>query len=90
MSAAKAAVDHMRDWLNGTKSGEFVSMAVLSDGTKYNVPKDIMFSFPVEISNCEWKIVEGLPISAFAAEKLKLTADELIQERDDALAVCQD
>jgi len=83
-------VDHMRDWISGTKPGEFVSMAVLSDGTKYNVPKDIMFSFPVEISNGEWKVVDGLKISDFAAEKLKLTADELIQERDDAISVCQD
>jgi malate dehydrogenase len=56
MSAAKAAADHVRDWWQGTQAGTFVSMGVVSDGS-YGIPKDIVFSFPVEIQNKQWKIV---------------------------------
>lgn len=89
MSAAKAAGDHMRDWWHGTPKGKFVSMAVYSDGS-YDVPADVMFSFPVEIGNDRsWKIVQGLSISDFAREKLTLTGEELIAEKTDALSVCE-
>lgn len=57
MSAAKAAVDHMHDWWFGTASGSWVSMGVISDGS-YGLPKDLVFSLPVSISNKEWKIVQ--------------------------------
>lgn len=60
MSAAKAAADHVRDWWIGT-SGSFVSMGVLSDGS-YGIPKDIVFSFPVEIQNKQWKIVSFIKL----------------------------
>lgn len=56
MSAAKAASDHVRDWWQGTEAGTFVSMGVMSDGS-YGIAKDIIFSFPVEIKNKQWKIV---------------------------------
>lgn len=56
MSAAKAAADHVRDWWQGTQAGTIVSMGVLSDGS-YGIPKDLIFSFPVEIQNKQWKIV---------------------------------
>ena len=46
MSAAKAACDHMKSWWHGTADGEWVSMAVFSDGTHYNAPEGVMFSFP--------------------------------------------
>lgn len=90
MSAAKAASDHMRDWFCGTQPGDFVSMGVISNGETYGVPKDLIFSFPVEIKDGKWKIVEGLKVSDFANEKLKLTAEELAQEREEALSVCVD
>lgn len=90
MSAAKAACDHMRDWWHGTQPGEYVSMAVMSDGS-YGVPKDLIFSFPVEVSkDGKWKIVQDLKLSPFAQEKLKLTADELVEEKQEALLTCQD
>lgn len=57
MSAAKAAGDHMRDWWFGTKSGEWVSMGVVSDGS-YGIPKDIVFSFPVTIKDKHYEIVQ--------------------------------
>ncbi|XP_037037598.1 malate dehydrogenase, cytoplasmic isoform X1 [Bradysia coprophila] len=87
MSAAKAASDHMKDWWNGTAPGNYVSMGVVSDGS-YGVPKDIVFSFPVEIKNKEWSIVQGLDVSAFARSKLDVTAQELLEEKEEAMAVC--
>lgn len=87
LSAAKAASDHMRDWWKGT-GDSWVSMGVISDGS-YGVPKDIIFSFPVRINGGKWKIVEGLTISDFARSMLDATAKELIEERADALAVCE-
>lgn len=88
LSAAKAASDHMRDWWNGTTSGRFVSMGVISDGS-YGVPKDIIFSFPVTIENKQWKIMQGLPIDDFARGMLDNTAKELLEERQEALEVCE-
>ncbi|XP_046388836.1 malate dehydrogenase, cytoplasmic [Ischnura elegans] len=89
MSAAKAAADHMHDIWHGTSNGRWVSMGVFSDGS-YGTPEGVMFSFPVTIQNKEWKIVKGLPISTFAQSKLDITGKELIEERQEALAVCQD
>lgn len=86
MSAAKAAADHVRDWWCGTKTG-FVSMGVISDGS-YGVPKDIIFSFPVEVQNKQWKIVQGLKVDDFARSKFDITAKELLEEKEEAMAVC--
>ena len=59
-------------------------MAVVSDGS-YGVPKDIIFSFPVTTAGGKYQIVQGLPMDAFAKEKLKITIDELLGERKTAL-----
>lgn len=82
-SAANACVDHMRDWVLGTKAGEFVSMGVPSDGS-YGVPKGIVFSFPCKCVNGSYEIVQGLPIDEFSAQKLKTSAEELLKERSAA------
>uniref|UniRef100_A0A182VUY8 Malate dehydrogenase n=1 Tax=Anopheles minimus TaxID=112268 RepID=A0A182VUY8_9DIPT len=87
MSAAKAASDHMRDWFAGTRDGEYVSMGVISDGS-YGAPKDIVFSFPVSIQNRQWKIVQGLSVDEFTRSKLDVTAKELLEEKEEAMAVC--
>lgn len=87
MSAAKAACDHMHDWWNGTNPGQFVSMGVISDGS-YDAPKDVVFSFPVEIVNKQWKIVQGLSLDEFAKSKLAVTSKELLEEKTEAMAVC--
>lgn len=79
MSAAKASCDHMFDWVNGTAEGEFVSMAVLSDGS-YGVAKDVMFSFPVKCAGGNWEIVQGLEIDEFSRGKLDATSAELVEE----------
>lgn len=80
-SAANAAIDHMHDWFFGTAEGEFVSMAVKSNG-EYGVPEGLIFSFPVTIKDGKWSIVEGLHLSAFSKERIKATADELAGERE--------
>lgn len=90
MSAAKAAADHMYDWWHGTPEGEWVSMAVLSDGS-YGAPADVIFSYPVHIdSHRHWHIVDGLSMSDFAQKKVAATAKELLEERNEALAFCKD
>lgn len=83
-SAANAAVDHMRSWCLGTKPGEIVSMATLSDGS-YGVPKGIIFSYPTTITNGVASIVTGFTLNQAAKDRLKATADELLSERSAAL-----
>jgi len=63
-SAAWASVCHIRDWWQGTKKGEFVSMGVISDGS-YGIEKDLIYSFPVSISNGKYTIVKNLKIDEF-------------------------
>ena len=87
MSAAKAASDHVKDWWNGTKTGDYVSMGVVSDGS-YGIPSGLCFSFPVEIQNKQWKIVQGLNVDDFARSKLDITVKELLEEKEEAMAVC--
>ncbi|MFP5383562.1 MAG: malate dehydrogenase [Gammaproteobacteria bacterium] len=80
-SAANAAVDHMRTWALGTSEGDWVSMAVYSDGS-YGIDKGLIYSFPVTCKNGDWQIVQGLAISDFSREKMKATEKELQEERD--------
>lgn len=87
MSAAKAACDHMRDWFRGTAPGQYVSMAVISDGS-YNTTAGVFYSFPVTIVDGKWSIVQGLAVDDFARERMKVTDAELCAERDEAVAAC--
>ncbi|MDO5102696.1 MAG: malate dehydrogenase [Lautropia sp.] len=79
-SAANAAIDHMRDWALGTQ-GKWVTMGVPSNGD-YDIPEDIIYGFPVTCENGEYKLVEGLEIDDFSRERMKVTLDELLGERD--------
>lgn len=85
-SAANAVKDHLRDWYFGTKEGTFVSMGVVSDGS-YGVPEGIVFSYPVTCENFSYKIVQGLSIDPFSAEKIRITTQELVEERNEALVI---
>ena len=80
-SAASAAVDHVYDWVNGTAEGDWVSMAVPSDGS-YDVPEGIITSFPVTTANGEWSIVQGLDVPEFSRERITKTVNELQEERE--------
>lgn len=80
-SAAQAAVDTVRTLHEGTKSGDWTSVAVSSDGS-YGVPKGLMCSFPIEATGKgKWKIVQGLKLDAFAQAKVGATVAELEEER---------
>jgi len=84
-SAAKAIVDHMRDWIFGTKEGEVISMGVRSDGS-YGIEKDLIYSFPVTTKDGKYTIVQGLSIDEFSRKKLDISAAELIEERNACLS----
>jgi len=87
-SAAFAIVCHIRDWLFGTPEGEMVSMAVLSDGS-YNVPEGIIYSFPVTCKQGNWSIAQGLPLSELSRKMMVATANELLEEKNDAFALLE-
>lgn len=84
-SAANAAIDHMRDWALGTPQGS-VSMALCSDGS-YGIPSDLMFGFPCVSKDSKVMIVPGFDFNEFAASRIKVTTDELLEERDTILAL---
>lgn len=86
-SAANATLDHVRSWLLGTAPGEWVSMAVCSDNSGYDVPDNLIFSFPCTCDNGNWQIVQGLNLDAFSQEKVAATAEELMSERATALGM---
>ena len=79
-SAANAAIEHIRDWVLGSK-GEWVTMGVPSDGS-YGIPEGIIYGFPVTTENGQYKIVQGLEIDAFSRERMDKTLNELLEERD--------
>ena len=80
-SAASATIDAARDWLTGSAEGDWVSMAVRSDGS-YDVPEGIIYSFPVVTKDGSWEIVEGLDVNEFSRAKMDATAAELEDERN--------
>merc|ERR550539_1672068 len=86
-SAANATLDHVRSWMLGTAPGEWVSMAVCSDNSPYDVPENLIFSFPCTCTNGNWQIVPGLNIDSFSAGKIAATADELVNERETAFSL---
>ncbi|DAC44988.1 MAG TPA: malate dehydrogenase [Candidatus Thalassarchaeaceae archaeon] len=79
-SAASAAVDHMRDWWQGT-DGRIVSMALPSEGW-YGVPEGLVFSFPCRCENGEVIVVDNLPIDSFAQMKIDENVSVLMEERE--------
>jgi malate dehydrogenase len=80
-SAANAAIDHVHDWMLGTPEGDWVSMAVPSDGS-YGVESGLISSFPCRCSDGSWEIVQGLELNDFSRSRLELTVNELKEERD--------
>jgi len=80
-SAANAAINHVRDWVMGTAEGDWVSMAVPSDGS-YGVPEGLISSFPCTTSGGEWHIVQGLEIDEWSRARIDASVAELEAERD--------
>ena len=80
-SAANAAIDHMRTWALGTDAGDWVSMAIPSDGS-YGVAEGLISSFPVTCANGKYEIVQGLDIDDFSRARIDASVSELAEERD--------
>ena len=80
-SAASATIDAARDWLFGSAEGDWVSMAVASDGS-YDVPEGLVSSFPVTTRDGAWEIVQGLEIDEFSRGRINASVTELGEERD--------
>jgi len=79
-SAASAAIDHMRDWALGTPDGDWVSMAIPSDGS-YGVEQGVIFGYPVTCADGKYQIVQGLEINEFSQARIDATEAELREER---------
>ncbi len=80
-SAGSSAIDHIRTWMQGTQDRDWTSMAILSDGS-YEISSGLIYSYPVICRNGEYEIVQDLEINAYSKEKMKITENELIEERD--------
>jgi len=80
-SAACAALDHIHDWVLGTREGDWVSMGIPSDGS-YGIPEGVIYSYPVTCKGGAYSIVQGLSVSDFSREKMQATHRELLEERD--------
>ena len=78
-SAANAAIDHIHDWVLGT-DGKWVTMGIPSDGS-YDIPKDVMYGYPVICENGKYTIVQDLPIDDYSREMMNKTLAELEEER---------
>lgn len=80
-SAASAAIDHVHDWVLGSAEGDWVSMAVPSDGS-YGIAEGVVYSYPVVCKNGDYEIVQGLDIDDFSRERMSATEQELREEKD--------
>jgi malate dehydrogenase len=80
-SAANAAIDHVRDWISGSRDGDWVTMGVPSDGS-YGVPAGVIFGYPVTCRGGQVQIVKGVEISEFSRKRIDATLKELHEERD--------
>jgi malate dehydrogenase len=79
-SAASAAIDHVRSWAKGTSEGDWVSMAVPSDGS-YGIEPGIIYSYPCVCENGDYRIVQGLDVDEFSRGRMDATEAELREER---------
>ncbi|HIO76052.1 MAG TPA: malate dehydrogenase, partial [Gammaproteobacteria bacterium] len=80
-SAASAAVDHVRTWVQGTPENDWVSMAIPSDGS-YGISDGLIYSYPVICSGGHYEIVQALEVDEFSQARMSETEQELLDERD--------
>ncbi len=80
-SAANAAIDHVRDWVFGTRDGDWISMGIASDGS-YGIPEGVMYGYPVTCKGGKFDIVKGIDVSEFSRGRMQATLKELQEERD--------
>jgi malate dehydrogenase len=80
-SAANAAMDHMRDWVTGTREGDWVSMGLPSDGS-YGIGEGVIYGYPAVCKGGKYEIVKGIDVSDFSRTRMQGTLKELHEERD--------
>ncbi|HEU0225199.1 MAG TPA: malate dehydrogenase [Steroidobacteraceae bacterium] len=80
-SAASAAIDHLRDWAQGTPDGDWTSMAVPADGS-YGIGEGVMYSYPVTCKGGHYTVVQGLAVDEFSRGRMDATHQELLEERE--------
>jgi malate dehydrogenase len=79
-SAASAAIDHMHDWALGSADGDWVSMAIPSDGS-YGIAEGVVYSYPVRCKDGAYEIVQRLDINDFSRARMQASDAELREER---------
>jgi malate dehydrogenase len=86
-SAANAAIDTVASLVSATPSDDCASIAVTSHG-EYGVPEGLTFGFPV-VSDGQgsWKVKESFNADDFAKDRIKITTDELLSERDEVTSL---
>ena len=80
-SAANAAIDHVRDWVHGSRDGDWVTMGIPSEGS-YGIPEGVIFGYPVTTRGGSYQIVKGIEVSEFSRKRIDATLKELHEERD--------
>jgi malate dehydrogenase len=80
-SAANAAIDHMHDWVLGTREGDWVSMGIPSDGS-YGIDEGLISGFPVTCSGGSYHVVERLELNGFSRSRIEVSVKELRDERE--------
>ncbi len=80
-SAAHAVVDSVRSLLTATPAGDNAALAVVSRG-EYGIPEGLQFGFPVVSDGSSWEVADGFQLDDFATEKIRVTTDELVAERE--------
>ena len=71
----------MRDWIYGTRDGDWVSMGIPADGS-YGIPEGVIYGYPVTCKGGRYEIVKGIEISDFSRSRMQATLQELQEERD--------
>ncbi len=79
-SAANAIINHIQDWIFGTRKNDWTSMGILSDGS-YGIPEGVIYSFPVTCQDGNYQIVQGLDLSDYDRNKMQKSYEELIAEQ---------
>jgi malate dehydrogenase len=81
-SAAHAAIESVNSVHFATPGDDFHSVAVCSSG-EYGVPAGLQFGYPIRSDAKSWSVVTGLQHDDFAASKIAVTTQELMDERDE-------
>jgi malate dehydrogenase len=82
-SAANAAIDTVVSLVQPTANDDCASVAVSSHG-EYGIPEGLTFGFPITSDgNGSWRVKEGFDVDDFAKDRIKITTDELLSERDE-------